>query len=162
MGAKILISLFVYICCVFIFYHIFFYFKFDSWLDGLLKNIIKTELHPETVKFFIINIFSIILSDLLYEKVTPQDRKYKYWKKKYKDLSSQLKVFLPEVISEMCKYNIYSSNQLESFLKNLDGILPDKDIKEIESMSKSFAEVQKQHKQQLSELKRQMNGDKNR
>lgn len=160
MGAKILISLSVYISCVFTFYNVFFYFNFDSWLDGLLKNIIKTELHPETVKFFIINIVSVILSDLLYEKITPQDRKYKHWKKKYKDLARQLKVFLPEIISEMCKYNVYSSNQLASFLKNLNGILPQEDIKEIESVSKSFSEVQKQYKYQLSELERKMDSDK--
>ena len=149
MWRTIGISLSSYLFVVSLYAFLSYLFKLDEKIGFLLTEIFKSSLGIDVVKFFILNIISILLSDYIIRKFQSEENSIKFWKEKldksenkFKDLNRSHEELIHYVtilmndyskiacISDVTtKYGI--ENKVGSHIEKLKNHIPEEDIESI-------------------------------
>lgn len=159
MWRTIGVSLISYLFVVCLYALLSYFFDLDRKIEFLIKEVFNSSAGIDVIKFFILNIISILLSDNFIRKFQPKENKVEHWRglfdeinNKFNDLQGlheelihYVTIIMNDYSSMACiidfaaKYDV--ETKVDSHIEKLKSYIPEEDIESIEKSYKNLLYV---------------------
>lgn len=159
MWRTIGLSLISYLFVVCLYALLSYLYELDGKIEFLIKEVFKSSVGIDVIKFFILNVISILLSDKFIRKFQPKENNIEYWKglfdeinDKWNELQESHKELIHYVTIIMNDYGRMAciidfaakcdiETKVDSHIEKLKSYIPEEDIESIEINYKNLLDV---------------------